>query len=79
MIQSKYRNHFIVLTLTLTSYRSACSISKNEEVIITGGKDSMTTVSVYTEAGHQRDLADLGQGRYNHACSSFLLDKKTVL
>ena len=44
-----------------------------EEVIITGGGDhlAMTTVSVYNEAGWQRDLAQLTQGRYDHACSSF--------
>ena len=66
-------------TSPLTSYRSACSIPNNEEVIITGGKDSMTTVSVYSEAGHQRDLEDLIQGRAQHACSSFFFDEKMVI
>ena len=53
----------------------ACAIPDpdNEEVIITGGSYTMTTVSVYSEAGHQRDLADLRQGRSMHACSSFTI------
>ena len=41
-----------------------------EEVIITGGLYTRT-VSVYSEAGWQRDLADMTQGRKYHACSSF--------
>ncbi len=42
-----------------------------KEVIITGGAYTMTSVSVYSEAGWQRDLANMTQGRYIHACSSF--------
>jgi len=49
----------------------ACSIPDKEEVIITGGRWRGTTVSVYSEADWQRDLANMTQGRYNHACSSF--------
>ena len=65
-------NKNIVVTL-FPPVRYACSIpdTDNEEVIITGGKDTTTTVSVYNEAGWQRDLAQLTQGRYDHACSSF--------
>ena len=59
-------HHFI-------SDRSACSIPDpdQEEVIITGGVYTMTTVSVYSEDGWQRDLAEMTQGKYYHACSSF--------
>ena len=42
-----------------------------EEIIITGGENTMTTVSVYGEASWQRDLANMTQGRYWHTCSSF--------
>ena len=43
-----------------------------KEVIITGGERARTLVSVYSEAGWQRDLAPLtGMGRSDHACSSF--------
>ena len=60
--------------------RYACAISDpdNEEVIITGGRVTMTTVSVYSEAGWQRDLAPLNQGRYEHACSSFISEGERV-
>ena len=56
--------------------RYACAIPDpdNKDVIITGGLDTKTTVSVYSEAGHQRDLPDLRQGRWSHACSSFTID-----
>ena len=53
--------------------RRACAIPDpdNEEVIITGGWDTWSTVSVYNTEGHQRDLADLREGRSFHACSMF--------
>ena len=54
--------------------RWACAIPDpdNEEVIITGGLDTLTTVSVYNETGWQRDLAPLNQGRNRHACGSYV-------
>ncbi len=60
--------------------RWACAIpdQDEEEVIITGGFDIMTTVSVYNEAGWQRDLASLNQGRYRHACGSYVNGGKKV-
>ena len=42
---------------------SAIPDSDNEEVIITGGAVTKTTVSVYNKTGHQSDLANLKQGR----------------
>ena len=59
----------------------ACAISdsENEEVIITGGFHTRTTVSVYSDAGHQQDLADLRAGRFQHACSGFIYDEKKVI
>ena len=63
------------------SDRLACAIPDpdNEEVIITGGLFTLTTVSVYNKAGHQRDLADLKQGRLLHACSGFIYGEKKVI
>ena len=63
------------------SNREACAIPDpdNEEVIITGGFYTMTRVSVYNKAGHQRDLADLKQGRLLHACSGFIYGEKRVI
>ena len=60
--------------------RWACAIPDpdNEEVIITGGEDTMTTVSVYNETGWQRDLAPLNQGREDHACGSYVNGGKKV-
>ena len=60
--------------------RAACAISDRdkEEVIITGGRETMTTVSVYNEAGWQRDLASLIQGRQAHGCGSYVNKGKKV-
>ena len=60
--------------------RAACAISDRdkEEVIITGGRETMTTVSVYNEAGWQRDLAPMNQGRSSHACGSYVNGGKKV-
>ena len=64
----------------LTSERHVCAIPDNDEVILTGGMTwTLTTVSVYNEAGWLRDLTPLNQGRYRHACSSFILDGERVL
>jgi len=53
---------------------AACAIPDpdREEVIVTGGIYTETTVSVYNENGWQGDLAKLTNfGRHSHACSSF--------
>ena len=55
------------------SDREACAIPDpdNGEIIITGGMDHRKLVSVYNEAGWQRDLTQLNQGRKLHACGSY--------
>merc|ERR1719232_1200194 len=64
---------------------SSCAISDedNNEVIVTGGSvsnnPSRKTVSVYNEAGFQRYLSPMNEGRYRHACSSFTLEGEKVL
>ena len=67
---------------------AACAIpdSENDEVIITGGIEitsrgihAVARVSVYTNAGHNRDLADMRKGRGGHACSSFISNGKRVI
>ena len=61
-------------------YRNACPISDPEkgELIITGGWYTLNKVSVYSEAGWQRDLASLNQGRMDHACGSYVKGGKKV-
>ena len=63
--------------------RYGCSISdEDNEVIITGGVtvygNVRTTVSVYSEAGWQRDLSPLNQGRYLQACANYINRGKKV-
>ena len=66
--------------MTLISERRACAIPDpdNDEVIITGGYYTRTTVSIYNKDGYQGDLADLRNGRFDHACSMFDQDGKKV-
>ena len=54
-------------------YSSACSIEDpdTETVVITGGYDTMTTVSVYGLQGWEDDLPSLNTGRRYHACTSY--------
>merc|ERR1712066_664929 len=56
----------------------ACAINLGTTVVITGGFDSRTEVTEYSEAGPTgRDLPHLQQGRYWHGCSYFDNDEGT--
>ena len=62
------------LMLNYNSYACAIPDPDLQRVIITGGyyTDIVNTVSVYGVQGWIQDLEPLGQGRYHHACVSFL-------
>ena len=68
--------------IVMMSFRYACSIKLEYEVIVTGGFDgtylTRQTVSVYTEEGWVQDLASLRHGRYNHACAHYTSDNDLV-
>ena len=53
---------------------SACGIDLNDSYVVTGGYYSEQRVAQYTLAGEVTYLADLQQGRYLHACTSFIDD-----
>ena len=61
------------------SYPCAIPYRERGEVIITGGAYSETTVAVYNEEGWQRFLSSLNQGRWRHACSSYLNQGERVI
>ena len=65
------------LMLNYNSYACAIPDPDLQRVIITGGW-SLNTVSVYGVQGWIQDLEPLGQGRYQHACTSFLSDGERV-
>ena len=69
-----------ILSFIILFFRQACAIPDpdSEEVIITGGMDHRKLVSVYSEAGWQRDLTSLNQGRKLHACGSYVNGGKKV-
>ena len=73
----RVKNHKLYIIILFFD-RWACAIPDNEEVIITGGWDTMTMVSVYSKTGWERDLPPLSEGRFRHACESFLFEGDRV-
>ena len=57
--------------LIMNSNRQACSIPLDDEVVLTGGVETLTTVSLYTTTGWVRDMPIMKTGRYNHGCTSY--------
>ena len=57
-------------------FRHACAITDqaSNSVIITGGTDTLRTVSRYGTAGHLEDLPSLNQGRAGHGCGAYTGD-----
>ena len=53
-------------------YRYACSITLGDHVVITGGVETLTTVSRYNESGWVEDMPSLNLGRYSHGCTTFM-------
>ena len=49
----------------------ACAINLGSSVILTGGFLTPTTVTEYNEAGYEKDLPPLQEGRYDHGCSCY--------
>ena len=52
--------------------RFACSIEMAEVVILTGGADTMSLVTVYNNAGFVEELPSLNTGRWSHGCGHFV-------
>ena len=61
-------------------YSYACAIPDEDTgtIIITGGADTLNTVSVYNVEGWQEDLPSLNTGRSSHACSSYMSGERRV-
>ena len=73
MIQSN--NKRLLLQLYNISYcRSACGIDLGDSYVVTGGRYSQQKAAQYSLSGEVTYLADLQQGRYDHACTSFIDD-----
>ena len=53
-------------------YSRACSIPLGDEVILTGGWHTMTTVSRYDKDGWVEDMPSLKRGRHSHGCTAFV-------
>ena len=58
----------------MTMFRLACGIELDDKFVVTGGYWTRSYVEQFTEAGHEKWLPSLNEGRYDHACSKFVKD-----
>ena len=66
-------NKRLSLQLYNISYCSAaCGIDLGDSYVVTGGGYSRQKTAQYSPSGEVTYLADLQQGRYDHACTSFI-------
>ena len=54
--------------------RDACGIDLGDSYVVTGGHYSPQRVTQYSLIGEVTYLADFKQGRWSHACTSFIDD-----
>merc|ERR1711862_853727 len=59
--------------------RDACSIALGDEMVLTGGDWTQTTVSLYNMGGWVRDMPSLNTRRHNHGCTSYSTGGEQVL
>ena len=65
--------------LYVDCFRYACSIELKEMVILTGGANTMSRVTVYNNEGFVEDWPELNMGRYEHGCGHYVnTDSKVV-
>ena len=65
------------MTDELHNYRSACSITDTDSVVVTGGWPATSRVSRYHERGFLEDLPSLITARDSHACAMYTTDRGT--
>ncbi len=61
-------------------YSRGCAIPdpNTDTVVVTGGVNPLTRVSVYSVKGWKEDLPSLNTGRWYHACTSYMSGGKRV-
>ena len=65
---------------TLCLFRQTCAIAdpNGPSVVVTGGVNTMNTVSRYNRGGWVEDLAHITVGRYYHGCAGYMKDGELV-
>merc|ERR1719150_1736476 len=51
--------------------RDACAIELELQVVVTGGYNTASKVTVYNEGGFQEELPELLMGRSSHGCGHY--------
>ena len=64
----------------IINYRYSCAIADpiTDTLVVTGGWNTLDTVTRYSQQGWLEDLPPLITGRYSHACSSFVSSGRLV-
>ena len=52
-------------------FRDACAIELELQVVVTGGYNTASKVTVYNEGGFQEELPELLMGRSSHGCGHY--------
>ena len=78
MIQSNNKRLSLQL-YNIFYFSAACGIDQSDSYVVTGGYYSLQRVAQYSPAGEVTYLADLQQGRYLHACTSFIDDNGVMV
>ena len=66
---------FIFIEIT---FRIACGIEFEDQIIVTGGQYTNKIVSVYNDDGWVKDLPTLKIGRFYHTCGHYSSDNDLV-
>ena len=64
----------LIMISNLYYCSDACGIDLGDSYVVTGGGYSLQKVAQYSLSGEVTYLADLQQGRFLHACTSFVDD-----
>ena len=61
-------------------FRHACAIADpaGPSVVLTGGVNTLNTVSRYNRGGWVEDLANMTEGRIRHGCAGYMKDGELV-
>ena len=79
MIQGNCELLIVHSNLDLYYCSAACGIDLGDSYVVTGGEYSLQRVTQYSLTGEVTYLADLQQGRYLHACTSFIDDNGVMV
>ena len=71
--------HYCRALHDIQNFSHACTIQLDDKVVVTGGYDIETKVSVYSISGWVEDLPDLNTGREQHGCGHYADENNNIV